>query len=183
MGFTSYNKTGLCIDVETSGSDPKEHTAVSFGIIAFNVETFEPIDTLYIEVIFDDKYKWSNMAESIHGLSRAHLEQNGLSREDAAFEIGSFILKHCGTDKFLFAGHQCPFDIVFTEQLLFEFGLPFNKHWVVLDSAPMAFTILGFYQSNKVFEAMGFETRSAHNALDDCFFALETIRTFSLVLK
>ena len=41
----------------------EKHQGISFGAIIFDIETFEPVETLYSEVKFrDDKYLWDDAA-------------------------------------------------------------------------------------------------------------------------
>jgi hypothetical protein len=93
--MSSKNKTGLpargiCIDWETSGYNPPremqghfigyadKHQGIALGAAIFDVETFEVIDTFYVDIKFDEsKYIWSDGAEKIHGLTREYLNKNG----------------------------------------------------------------------------------------------------------
>jgi hypothetical protein len=72
---------GLAIDFETSGySIPNyaaKHQGISFGAIIFDVRTLEPVEALYQEIKFNDKYSWDAGAEKIHGISRPHLATHG----------------------------------------------------------------------------------------------------------
>lgn len=182
----NHPKFGLGIDWETSGSDwddpdgsHKKYQGLSFGAVVFDVDTFEPIETLYCELKFDgDKYHWSKEAEAIHGLSQEYLEKNGISREEAVILLGEFILKYFGPDgKVMFLGHNADFDIKFTNQLLTDFDLPpLNKHHVILDTSSTGFITLGLYKSDMLFERLGFDKRGAHNALEDILMTLETCK-------
>ena len=177
-------KFGLGIDWETSGSDwggesHVKYQGVSFGVVIFNAETFEPVETLYRELKFDNaKYLWSKEAEAIHGLSREYLDQNGVAREEACADLAELIVKYWGVDgKPMFLGHNAKFDIDFTNQLLNDFGLPsLNLFHVVLDTASTGFIALGLYKSDMLFEFLGFEKRGAHNSLDDILMTLETCK-------
>lgn len=182
----NHPKFGLGIDWETSGSDwndpdgsHKKYQGLSYGAVVFNVDTFEPIETLYRELRFDDaKYSWSNEAQAIHGLSREYLNENGVDREEAVADLGELILKYFGpNDKVMFLGHNADFDIKFTNQLLNDFGLPsLNKHHVILDTSSAGFITLGLYKSDMLFDRLGFDKRGLHNALDDILITLETCK-------
>ena len=181
----NHPQFGLGIDWETSGSDwsPRgsHHTyqGVSFGAVVFNADTFEPIETLYREVQFDsNKYKWSREAEAIHGLSQEHLAKHGVSREEACVDLGELIMKYWGPEgKPIFLGHNAQYDIDFTNQLFTDFGLPeLTRHHVVLDTSAAGFINLGLYESDMLFERLGFDKRGAHNALEDILMTLETCK-------
>lgn len=181
----THPKFGLAIDWETSGSDwnnPEgshiKYQGLSFGAIVFDADTFEEIDKIYVEMQFDStKYSWDSGAEKVHGLSRDYLAQNGISREEAAVALGQLILKYWGPDgRVMFLGHNIDFDIKFTKQLLGDFGLPLNKHHVQLDTSGTGMIMLGIFKSDQLFEALGFDKRGTHNALDDVQMTLETCR-------
>lgn len=182
----NHPKFGLGIDWETSGSDwddpdgsHKKYQGLSFGAVVFDVDTFEPVEKLYCELNFDaDKYTWSAEAQAIHGLSREHLAEKGISREEAAVLLGEMILKYFGPDgKVMFLGHNADFDIKFTNQLFNDVGLPpLNKHHVILDTSSTGFITLGLYKSDMLFERLGFDKRGAHNALEDILMTLETCK-------
>jgi hypothetical protein len=188
---------GLAIDWETSGAawggdSTKEYQGLSFGAIVFNAHTFDPIEKLYLEIKFDEsKYKWSDGAEKIHGMSREYLAANGVTQEDAAMALAELILKHFGPDsKVLFLGHNPEFDRRFTNQLLNQIGVEFSVEntgqfdsrievfHVVLDTSALGFITMGLYKSDLLFEKMGFEARGDHNALQD---AEQTLQTCQIV--
>ena len=185
-------KFGLCIDWETSGAvwggdSSKEFQGISFGAIVFDVNTFEPIEELYLEIKHNPKWKWSDEAEKIHGITRKHLDKNGVTQEEAAVALAEMIIKYWGINsKVMFLGHNPEFDRRFTNQLLNEIGIEFSVEptgkfdsrielfHVVLDTSALGFITLGLYKSDLLFERIGFEERGAHNALED---ARQTLMT------
>lgn len=182
---------GLCIDWETSGSNfggdsAEDYQGVSFGAVIFNTETFEPVETLYRELQFDDtKYKWSEGAEKIHGLSREHLAANGTPRDEALADLLDLILRNIGTEsKIFFLGHNVDFDIDFTLQLANDFEVPLQVHHVKLETSGAAFIATGKYKSDEVFEFFTGKTRDGtHNALDDALMALEVVRNMRVMFN
>ena len=190
-------KYGLCIDWETSGvnwggDSSKDYQGLAFGAIVFETDTFEPVEKLYLEIKYDDtKWKWSEDAERIHGLSREYLEANGISQEDAATQLLELILKYFGPDsKVMLLGHNPEFDRRFTNQLLnsveFEFSVEkqnpdftqIQLHHVMLDTSSLGFITLGLYKSDLLFEKIGFPERGMHNALQD---AEQTLQTCQII--
>lgn len=182
---------GLALDFETSGSDfERGHSAdiyqgISFGAAIFDTRTFEVKDTLYREIQFDEsKYKWSMDAQRIHGLSREYLAENGVTREQACCDLVEFLLKHLGpSPRVMVLGHNVEYDISYTKQLLGDFGIDFFTHHVKLDTACLSFVNFGTYKSDHLFEIMGFEHRTVHNALEDVLMTIEAAKTFKLITK
>jgi len=189
MAKTSYSrvhpgKYGLAIDWETTGSNfggdsTIDYQGIAYGAIIFDTETFEPVETLYRELQFDDtKYKWTDGAEKIHGLSREYLAANGVSREEGLTDLLDLILRYIGTEsKIMFLGHNVDFDICFTQQLARDFGVELKIHHVKLETSGTGFMLIGKYRSNDVFEFFtGIVRDGSHNALDDALITLETAR-------
>jgi DNA polymerase III epsilon subunit-like protein len=184
-------KYGLSCDWETSGSDfdgdsTKRYQGIAYGAVIFDTETFEPVETLYRELHFDDKkYEWTAEAEKIHGLSREYLAKNGVSREEGLIDFLDLILRYIGGEsKIMFAGHNVDFDIAFTVQLVSDFSIPLQVHHVNLDTSGAGFICIGEYKSDNVFEFFtGKKRDGAHNALDDALMALETIRNMRALIN
>jgi len=182
----------LCIDWETSGTEFssfedtfKKFQGISFGAIIADASTFEPIETLYREIIFDSsKYNWTIEAEKIHGISREHLSKFGITQEDAAIDLASLVLKYFGTEKVMVAGHNVEFDIHCTRQLLEQFNVMFRVFHVKLDTASTGFATLGEYKSNIVFDVLGDEKRiGAHNALQDALITLSVLKNIKQIFQ
>jgi hypothetical protein len=182
----------LACDAETSGiafgsidptfdqSTGEKFQAVSFGLIVASAKTLKPIDKLYVEIQHDEAYTWSNKAEEVHGLSRQHLAENGLSRFDAATAILKFIEKHFGPADMIrsivLAGHNvATFDRYFLLELLSEIGVYLklgNRH---LDTFSTGFTLWNTVDSNELFEMMDI-VRQEHNAMEDAEIELQALR-------
>lgn len=192
---------GLCLDWETSGSawgddSSKEYQGISFGAIIFDTSNFQPIKKLYQVIKFDEtRYKWSEEAEKVHGLSREFLEKNGVSQEEAAINLLELLSEFFAGSKVMFLGHNCEFDIRFTKQLLdiveVEFSLEnsgkydthIHLHHVVLNTSQLGFITLGLYKSDLLFDAMGFEKREEHNALNDAEMTLQTCANIRFLME
>lgn len=182
----------ICIDWETSGSDwgkdsSINYQGISMGAVVYNTQTFEVIDTLYVEIKFDDsKYKWSAGAEAIHGLSREHLEQNGVSQTKAAELLARLIIKYFDPQKeVLFLGHNRDFDVAFTKQLLEPHGLMFKISHTHLDTSGIAYTLTGLHRSDDIFDYLKVvdKTRDKHNALDDALMTVDAARRLRLIFE
>lgn len=183
----------FAVDCETSGLNYKSdnitnnYQSVSWGIIAADAETFETIDKLYVEIKHDkSKYMWDYKAEKVHGLTRDYLEENGLSEEEAAAEIGEFILDHTGSvdEPIVLLGHNvATFDLLFLKKLLKGNGLPFKFAHRSLDSFSLSMATVKEYNSDDLFHAFGLGERGDHNALEDAENALEVFRQVNLIWK
>lgn len=155
----------------------KQYTAISWGLVIIDVINEKIIDELYVEIKFNDqKYDWQYAAEKTHGLTKQHLEENGVTREEAAIQIVEFILKYWDiNDAISTLGHNhiC-FDLWFLRELLNEFGIMIklaNRHY---DTNYLTLGIYDVEGSKELFELFN-ETRSAHNALEDI---KQTVNTF-----
>ena len=98
----------LAMDCETSGMffnaddpsyDPETedtYQSVSWGLIVADSYTLQPVEEKYFEIKWDGKSLWSKKAQDVHGLTIEHLEEHGLTPEEAAVEIGEMTLKYWG---------------------------------------------------------------------------------------
>lgn len=183
----------LAIDCETTGVNVNNdnasegHQAVSWGVIVADATTLEPIEELYVEIKWNAQSKalrkkdpsFGKRAEKIHGLTYDHLEENGVSEAEAVAMIGELILKYWGPDVSIRTlGHNVHmFDLVFLREMFrrhdieLRFG---NRHY---DTNSISFVVLHTFNSDDMFNVMGFEARGEHNALDDIRMTLETART------
>jgi DNA polymerase III epsilon subunit-like protein len=178
-------KFGCLIDWETTGStwggdSSVEYQGIAFGVVIFDTTTFQPVETLYRELHFDEtKYKWTVGAEKVHGLSREHLLEHGVTREQALIDLAELLLKYFapGT-KIMIAGHNVGFDADFTSQLFRDHDMEIIFHHVMLDTSGLAFVLTGEYKSDVVFDLLGgIDKRGLHNAIDDAIATLTVLRT------
>lgn len=173
---------GLAIDWETSGySVPnyaKEHQGISFGAIIFDVQSLEPVETLYLEIKFDaTKYKWESGAERVHGLSREHLEKNGVTQEEAAIQLCNLVIKYIAVgDDVMLLGHRVHFDRAFTEQLTKTIEVDLSYHPNTIDSCSMGIALMEIAKSEDVFQMMGMPPRQEHNSLEDIMYTLLSVK-------
>lgn len=185
----------LALDVETSGiafGEPnpvinpntgERFQTLSIGLIVASVSTLKPIDSLYLEIKFDESaYTWSDGAEKVHGLSREYLDQNGVTIREAVGIISDFIGKYFGPVEVLrritLLGHNvATFDKFFLEDLYrfadkkIQLG---NRH---IDTFSLGVITVDAFSSDELFDFFGFARDPAnHNALDDARHALSSAR-------
>jgi hypothetical protein len=177
-------KFGLAIDWETSGySIPdyaSKHSGISFGAAIFDTKTFEVVESLYCEIQPDPTKLWDMGAEKIHGLTRDHLAVYGITREAAAIQLASMVIKYIGTGKVIPLGHRVHFDIAFTNDLLKVIDVELEWDPIKMDSAALAAILLHETSSDGLFNACGFTERTEHNSLEDILLTLESVRTLKL---
>lgn len=187
---THPGKYILCLDSETSGSTfgTYEETfsqfqAIQFGALIATSDTFEEVASLEFKVKFDPRYKWSQEAENIHGITREALEVEGLDNEEAAATLAGFLLDHFGTGKIMFLGHNPWFDIAAMEQLLKPHGVMPDLHHVVLDTSGLGWVTCGKFRSNELFEYFLGGRAEKHGALDDARMTLTVVRTIRQIMN
>ena len=184
-----YFKYILAFDLETTGLVRGEHPCrdyktdecyqiVSGGFIVADSHTLKPIEKLYVEIKWNRESIWAKGAERVHGLSVEYLDENGLTEEEAVLEIGKFILKYFGPKDYVnVLGHNIgTFDVPFLRDLFGRFDVPLNISHRFADTNAIGFCALETYTSDELFEVLGFEKRSEHNALDDAEYALRAAR-------
>lgn len=177
---TKINKA-LAFDCETSGinftdlSPATNYQMVSAGMIVFDVDTFEPIDELYLEIQWDGVSKWEDKAESIHGLSKKYLAENGVTPDQAAMKIAIFLDKHFGIDTPIsLLGHNVVnFDKAFLKQFLWSRDLLFKFSHRNFDTFALSMGTIGATDSNQIIDYMGMKERGIHNALEDARISLK----------
>lgn len=184
------DKYGLVIDWETTGSifggdSTENYQGISVGAVVFDTETLDPVDELLLYIKFDDtKYQWSDGAEKVHGITREFLEQNGMSQEDAAIALMTFVTQWFSpTDDIIFMGHNVDFDIAFTKQLLEPFGIMFKLKITKLDTSGCAWFCFGIHKSDDLFNLMGLPERNEHNALEDSLMTLEAAKRIRMLMN
>lgn len=194
-------KYGICLDWETSGADFGADSSINYqgiavGAIVFDLTTLEEVESLYREIKFDStRYKWTEQAEKIHGLSREYLEKSGVTQEQALVDLIEVMIKYwppgffaeLGKEpdsKILLAGHNKGFDMDFTAQLFRDNQLEIAFHHVGMDSTMIAFAVAGIYKSDEVFEVLGgINKRDCHNALEDARACLAVLRNIRQIFQ
>lgn len=169
--------TGLCFD-HSNPDITTGHQSVSWGIIVSDLKTLKPLDELYVEIKWDGVSEWHWRAEKTHGLSKEHLEKNGLSAEDAAGVIAQFLLKHFDYEDTIICmgANVSRFDIPFFKKLLYKFGYMFSISHRCIDSSGMGMVFLGTFDTQQMFDMLNVKRGNIHNALEDARAVLTSIR-------
>lgn len=180
--------TGLAINRDDPSYDPEndvEYQSVSWGFIVANAQTLEPIEKMYIEIQWNGEAKWDNRAQKIHGLSKEHLAANGFTESEAVEAIGTLIMKHWGpTVRIGTLGHNvATFDIWFLKRLFRRHGIELSFGSRHVDTSSIGFVNWNTYTSDQLFEAVGFESRGDHNALQDAEQSLAAARITKMLFN
>lgn len=189
----------LAVDCETTGlnvhsTDSSEgHQAISWGIVVADSKSFEPIEELYVEIKWNDDMKakraadpkFGVAAEKIHGLTLEYLEQNGISEAEAVAKIGELVLRYWGpSNSIRMLGHNVHlFDYKFFLRMFRNHGIEIplaNRH---VDTSSIGLVTVGAFNSDELFETMGFEKRKEHNALDDVKMSLKACQIVNQLWK
>ena len=192
-----YFEKVLAIDCETTGlainqDDPsfnpstgEEYQSVSWGLIVADAATLKPIEDMYIEIQHNGVAKWDDRAQKIHGLSRDHLAKNGFTESEAVEAIGSLIMKYWGpTVSIRCLGHNvATFDIWFLKRLFRRHDIELRFGSRHIDTSTVGFVNWQTFNSDDLFDAVGFDQRDKHNALDDARMALDAARITRLLFN
>lgn len=174
MAFSADDPT---INVDTGDT----YQAVAFGLIVVDMDNLKTVKELYLEIKMDPENTFTQSAFKVHGLSEAHLEEYGISSEEAAVEITNIIMDYWGPDKpiNLIGQNVASFDIWFLKRLLRKYDLPIRFAHRHVDTSTLGFSVFGVYNSDDLFALIGWPERdpNEHNALDDARASLEVVRT------
>lgn len=191
MSKGSHFNKFLAIDCETSGmttkgDDPSvNYQMVSIGLIVSDVKTYKELEHLYLEIKWNGESEWSDFAFKIHGLSKEHLEENGVDEEEAAAQILELIMRHFDITKGItLCGHNAAsFDKYFLKQLLRKFDIELKFSHRVIDTFTLGLIAVEAFDSDELFEKMGLAPRRMHNALEDIRYTLKSVRLLNKVFQ
>lgn len=115
MAINDPRTVYFCVDLEASGPVPGIYNMVSVGGVEVRREGDHHVrgDTFYYEIApeFDG---FDPRAMKIHGLTEAHLRENGEPAKAVMQKIADFVKAHVGKkERPLFVGHNAPFDWMF----------------------------------------------------------------------
>jgi len=131
----------LVADTETGGLNPIEHSCLSVGAVAGNLDTGEILETFesFVRYPSMDDYNVTPGAFAVHGILPETAFKEGLSQEEIAEKFADLHtthqVMHCGGHNF------APFDVPVLSYQIFKFKDPRefydNFGYRVLDSLPI----------------------------------------------
>lgn len=140
VGTLNKPLTYFCIDIEASGPVPGLFNLVSFGVVPAKRAGDTWVvsdDELYIEVKPDFE-GYEPEAERIHGLSREHLQNNGMDSKEAMRRLEAWTLEQAGDTRPLFVGHNAPFDWMYIAYYFAYAGMKNPYGYNALDTKALA---------------------------------------------
>lgn len=174
-----------CIDIEASGPVPGFYNMVSIGGVAVRPSdgVHERGEEFYYELKpisegFDEH------AMSIHGITRAHLETNGVDAREVLLKIRDWVSAVKGdAERVLFVGHNAPFDWMYVAWYFAWAGLsnPFGYNALDTKALMMGRLSLPWRSCNKERLLVAFPQLEApiaadvHNALHDARFQADIL--------
>lgn len=179
--FADCETTGLAFGCDNPTIDPttgKTYQAISWGLIVAESTTLKVVDELYVEIKWNGTSEWTASAQKIHGLSLEYLEEHGMDEADAVVEIGNLIVKYWGpTSNIVMGGHNVhKFDLQFLQATMRSQGIELNFGSKHVDTNSIGFATYGTYNSDDLFELVGLNRATQHNALEDARCALKTVK-------
>jgi ribonuclease T len=158
----------ISVDVEASGPTPSTGSMLSIGAC--------PVDDLqngiYLELKPLPDLPWSDVAEAVHRLERAHLERHGLEPSEAMATFDAWVTAVADGRQPVFVGFNAPFDWMFVADY-FERYLgrnPFGISALDLKAYYMGRDRIASWaetSSRYVEQRYTVTTPHSHNALDD----------------
>jgi hypothetical protein len=172
--------TGLCFSNDSPIHNPntgETHQTVSWGALVIESESLEVVEEAYVEIQWnelscdqrEDDPKFGTFAEKVHGLSKDYLDQNGMPEEEACLILGTMVNKYWSPKTSIVTmGHNVhTFDMPFFRDMFRRQGIELRLNNRHVDTNSIAYANWETFNSDDMFELLGFEDRKDHNALED----------------
>ena len=188
----------VAMDCETSGinwkagsSESKEgvangYQAVQWGFVISDASNFKPIAELEVKIKWNGESAWDLKAENVHGMSKEYLEKHGLDEEEAVVDIIEFFMEHLDISKPIYVlGHNVgTFDLPFLKDMLLRHGVKNIKFGQrCFDTFSLSMGTVQQFDSDTLFDKVGYPPRDGHNALEDAKMALGSFRVINKAWK
>ena len=133
--------TYMCVDIEASGPVPGLFNMVSLGIVPVRLgpDGRWVVDTAELYQEYKPVFPgWDDQAERIHGITRAHLEANGLEIKPAMEALKEWAKSGSRKTRCVFVGHNAPFDWSFVAYYYAWVGMENPFGYNALDTKALA---------------------------------------------
>jgi DNA polymerase-3 subunit epsilon len=161
----------LFVDTETGGLDPKEHSLLSIGLVAW--QDYKIIDQEEIFVL-DQVIKFTPQSQKIHKIDFNEFIDKAVEHSIVVEKVSNFCHKNFSCNSpITLGGHNVNFDIGFLKKLL---GLEYSKlfsHRSIDTSAILKFLYISgkisedCSGSDKAFSYFNIKVQNRHSALED----------------
>lgn len=188
--------TGVCFSSDSAVHNEatgERHQTVSWGVLVVDATKLNIIEELYIEIAWnkisiaqrDADPTFGKEAESVHGLTKEYLDEHGITEEEAVVKILNLVAKYWGAETSIVTlGHNVhTFDMVFLRDLVRRQGIELRLNNRHIDTNSIGFANWQTYNSDQLFDLMGFEQRTDHNALEDIKMTLAALRASRLIFQ
>jgi ribonuclease T len=136
----------VCVDVEASGPVPALYNLVSIGAVPVrrDIETWRPADDRFYIELRPIAPGFDPGAMAVHGLTREHLEREGVQAEEAMRRLTAFVTEaQPAGARPVFVGHNAVFDWAYISYYYEVTGLPNPFGYKALDTKSLAMGRLG----------------------------------------
>jgi DNA polymerase III epsilon subunit-like protein len=163
-------------------SNDYEYQIVSLGAVVTDSKNWAEGNTFYVEIHYNGTSAWSSEAQAVHGMSKDHLSEHGVSEEEALTTFCEFLGNNFDTNKALtLGGHNVDtFDRHFIAQWFNKYDMAIKLSGHSIDSHSVGSVLYNTKDSNELFEMFNV-IRDKHNALEDARAALKAVRMIKKV--
>jgi DNA polymerase III epsilon subunit-like protein len=141
------------VDVEASGPVPGLFNLVSIGAapVSNRDGRWQASEDLFYVELKPIASGFDPEAMAVHGISRRHLENHGVSPDEALMRLLGFVERHRAGGHAVFVGHNVGFDWSYIAWYFERFGLPNPFGYKALDTKSLAMGRLGigWFETNK----------------------------------
>lgn len=153
----------VCFDTETTGLDVQHDWIIQLSLVKFDSRTFDEVQALDWYILPSGAYTIDPQAEAVHHISRARLEQEGVSLQSVYPELMAFVE---GCDILSYNGNGFDARILYYNLLREGLSFDFDRH--VFYDAYIIETARTSRRLGDVYRRYyGHDFEDAHNSLAD----------------
>ncbi len=174
----------LFIDTETGGLDPKKHSLLSIGLVCWDNGKITKSKEIFIK---ENNYIVTPDALEINKINVSNLNEIGITKEEADFQIKHFISCNFGRKEIIIGGHNTHFDMNFLKENNLD-NFKYNYRYIDTASILNFFYFLGLTKKNLsnlkiACEAFKINNENPHSALSDAIATAELFTELILFMK
>ena len=175
----------IVIDIETSGSDPKDHGILEIAaIFPIFTDTGLNYEVFHRHTHLDDGALIDSKASLIHNIPIDHPFRYAISLKQMLLEFNEEIIRQCqryDLKRGMIVGHNPSFDMSFIDKACVLYDIPIHVHrYTFIDTASIGLvrhheTVLAKLCQK---EGLGFSQHEAHSALYDAYMTARLFWSF-----